>query len=730
MRDLLKTIETVDNYLNDKLTAEEKAEFVKDLENSTELQQLVKTQKELIQVVKRRALKEEIKSMKKTNNGFWKSSKWLLGGAFLLIVASLFLVFSNRTSLTKNEQEITKEVDSISNTKSLVIDSVLSPKKDSVAAVMQVPTLKLAKETDIYFNGLSTWVKPEIQTYRINPSAGATIEGDEGTLVIVPSNAFVDMNNKIITEPVQFEMVEALKLEDMVLYNLGTTADGKALETGGMLHFNFLCNGKQVKVNPARPLYVEVPTNEVKKDMMVFEGEVSNKKINWKNPKVLKKYLVNVDFDLLDFLPRGFADTVQTILPFNGHTAAAKELVDSLYYSLFQKEESLKTENRYDTEVPMQREGIAISSTTSSTFQPICCGIEPLAIKTIKTEPYSKTFIATKEFSERVIELHKLEQGNDLLQLYINNLNDNLSHVDSMVVARLGKEKKKVFVEFAAQGLTNIKDAQIYQDKLNKYYNKKLKEYRRSAEELQKELAEKNQAELNQLIDDYKNYVAAVNAKQGTAIFPKFVANMPSANVAINASYSFQWASSGWINIDSYIHLLSAGSEEVTMKISNGEGTMEVYQWLNTINNLTPLVQNASIAKALFPKKNSKYAGQMKNTFCFAISRKDGEYKWFDLRYNPYETKSVNVVLMPSTLGEIKKKLNSYDIKNDIMARLNKVEQEAIWIRKCNDKLKLVNAKIEQNKNYNQIIKKLKDVAFRCGDKSVDFNVENLGWDR
>lgn len=749
MRDQLKNIELVDNYLNGKLSAEEKAEFIKNLENSIELQQLVKTQKELTQAVQRKALKEEIKNIIKKNKGWNNSSKWLLGGTFLIIALGLFLFFFEKSSIKQDNHVRIKTVTDTTSFKAGGKDSTI---KQNNPVVLPNTTKTISKppyEAEIAFNGLSTWVKPDVQIFHVNPVAGATIEADDGTLVIVPSNAFIDKNNKLVTDAVQFEMVEALTLEDMVLYNLGTTADGKALETGGMLHFNFTCLGKEVKINPERPLYVEVPTLEVKKDMRVFEGEIINKKINWKNPKPLKKYLVNVDFNLLDFLPTGFEDTVKTLLPFKGQTGASQQFVDSLYYSLFLKKEFKSTKSmwRGDTSISIESiSGAEIITATSDVpsasltsqkinSEALCFGIDPISIKTIKTEAYSKTFIATKEFAERVIGLHKLEKGNELLQLYINNLSRNMSYVDSLIVKKLGNKNKKVFDVFAAQELTNIKDAQIYQDKLSAYYNKKHKEYKKSAEDLQTELNKKNEAELNQLVNEYKNYINIAKAKQGLINQPALASQLPKGNVATNSSYSFQWAASGWVNIDSYLHLLSKGSEELSMTISNAEGTTEVYQWLNTINNLTPLVQNGQIAKALFPMRNSIYAKDMKNTFCFAISRKEGEYKWFDLRYNPYEIESLKVVLEPSTLPEIRKKLKMYDVKNDLVERLNKVEEQAIKIqnqrkiqlaemKKHKEQLKLISIKLEQIKRENQVIEKLRSVAFLCGKAKGDNSIE------
>jgi hypothetical protein len=698
MRAPLEKIELVEKYLTGKLTAAEQLNFIKAMETDIELQQLMNLQKDIIKTVQRKALKAEIKTtIKKVN--FWKKTwKWIIAGgiAVSLIIAGL-LVLDQAPEITKR--------------KSGNVLSVSTQTKEEIA----IPDSTTQTGERINFNGLKTWLEPDVQTFKVNPSKGATIEGKEGTLIIVPANAFVDEQNKIITGEVEFQLVEALKLEDMVLYNLGTTSNGKALGTGGMLHVDFITSGKKVKVDPQRPLYVEVPTNKVKEGMMAFKGEVKNGKINWMDPKPLKKYLVNVDFKLLDFLPIGFEDTVRTILPFIGHKKLSSTLTDSLYYSVDFICGSPRAIPKLDldpegdpaveaVEKVRQSDGIisAVSLKAGSSIAQTdnansCCGIDPLSIKTLKTLPFAKTFIATQEFAKRVRELHKLENGNEWLKIYISNLSKDLSYVDSVVASKLTGDSKRIFTTFAKQGLTNIKDAAIYEDQLNVYYTKKKQEYRKEQENRRYTFANKSKAELKQLLI--------------TLPSQKIVTDITPLNVATGASYAFSWASPGWVNIDCYLHLLDAGSEEVKMNLSTIEGTTEVYQWINFVGNLTPLFINGTEAKALFPAKDKPAANVMKNTFCCAISRKDGVYKWFDQRYNPYETKNITIDLKPTTLAEIKAKLKSYSAGNELGDRLTLIEKEIAQALK--DKVEM-EKRANEFKKERVIRENLKVAAYPC----------------
>lgn len=726
MRAPLEKIELVDKYLSGTLTPEEQSDFSNALKTDIELKQLLDIQQTFIQAAKRKALRAEIKTSIDNLNPWKKWWKWITGGVIIAGVVTAFVLLNQQPVMPTapiEKQEVIAEP--VKTEAAQAIDSATVSNQPSVST----SSTRVNQDEDLMdFNGLKTWTNPDVQKFSINPLKGLTIEGKQGTLIIVPKDAFVDENNQLVKEQVSFQLVEATTLQDMVLYNLGTTADGKPLESGGMLYMDFTSNGKKVKVNPKRPLYVEVPTKEVKKGMCVFKGEVEQGKVNWKDPKPLKKYLVNVDFKLLDFLPQGFANEVQAILPYKGHKTASSELVDSLYYSL---ERSGKPGSVVEFDVPtisieLSNNKFTNSAKTESRSlgreQLGLCGIAPITIKTIKTPPYAKTFIATREFEQRVKELHTLKNGNELLQLYLNNLAKNLSTVDSIVALKMSGREKTVFNSFAAQGLTNIKDAAIYQDQLSAYYTKKKKEFEETRNRLRKELKNKNDAAMKVLEEAYKNAGGTILSQKSNTIITPLTGNLSGINAATSNVYAFEWAGYGWVNIDYYLHLLAPGADEVQMLVKSVPGTREVYQWLNTINNLTPLKIDSDKARALFPKKGMPGSEEMKNTFCFAISRENGNYQWFDLRYNPYETKTISVQLQPSTLVEIKAKLKSYGVDKDMEDRLNTVEKEVLKEiaerQQAAKRAEILASMGDKNKELSkdeEVMNRLGKIAFRCG---------------
>jgi hypothetical protein len=85
------------------------------------------------------------------------------------------------------------------------------------------------------------------QFFDINGNQDNVIEGEKGTIIIMPKGCFKDENGAIITSEIKIELTEALAQSDMLLSNLNTTSNGHLMETDGMIYFNAKSNGKQDK---------------------------------------------------------------------------------------------------------------------------------------------------------------------------------------------------------------------------------------------------------------------------------------------------------------------------------------------------------------------------------------------------------------------------------------------------------------------------------------------------
>lgn len=578
------------------------------------------------------------------------------------------------------------------------------PTQDSIPETLTEPAFRHS------IGGLKTWVDPDIQKFSIENKDGATIEGKDGTLIIVPTNAFLDADGNSIEGAVDFELVEALHITEMVLYNLATASDGTPLESGGMFYLNASKDGAPVIVNPERPLYIEVPTEEQKPGMMAFSGEPDEDgNLNWKDPQPLKKYLATVDLELLDFLPAGFEAEVKAGMPFRKHKTASNALVDSLYYSLSPLLEQPKRK--------------------------IDCGIDPLSIKTIRTGEFQNTFVATSDFEARVQALHDIKRGQRLFDMYIDNIGMNLFEIDSMVMKRVSGSRKRKFNAFYQQKLTTVKDSELYQERLSAYYNKKKQEFADEIATIQEEYEAMKSKELNALYKELRESTNATDRTAATNLIPNSLLSQRS--VANSNTYAMQWANLGWTNIDAYLHMLSKEAKEVEIivDISDTDST-QIYQWLNVINTITPLLVHGDLAKAVFPEENTTQGQQMRNTYAFAISENDEGYHWGTTKFDPYAVEFVDITMKSAPLETIRKNLDEIgghgaDVTNHLMKlkRMVKVQKQIRSLRRevrkgqkfraqhaINDIQRL------QNQRYDEFmfVRRLKEVAFPCPLPSMD----------
>jgi len=768
MRPTLENIELIEKYLNGELTTSEKLMVENKLQDDLEFKKQFTTQQDIYKAINRAALRKEIHNVIKPSGGFG-FGKWIVGGLLILAAGiSLFYFLNTNKTDTASLNDTGKEIIAVkeqntpntttaNNETNTSADTVVTKKNNTNSTIVNTKSesTKIVNKNSCYdFGGLQTWVEPNVQTYSVSAEKGELIEAENGTLIAVPSNAFVNGEGKLISGTVQLKIVEAINLEDIVLYNLGTTADGKPLQTGGMIHLEYVSNGEKVNINPARPIYIQVPTTKVKKDMQVFEGEVTDGKVNWKNPKPLKKYLINMDFNLLDFLPQGFSDAVGTYIPYKKHSTLTKKLVDSLYYSLYygSNNDGDNSDSRGGFGIGpkklqiggLKRNEKVTESDSAITIQKSkTCGINPLSIKTIKTKAFEKTFLATKEFEERVRQLHLLEKGDELLKIYVNNLGKDLSYSDSLVANKLSGNEKIIFKNFEAEKLTNIKDAAIYQEVLSAYFNTKQKEFLKKQQSLATAFNTLKKEEIKKLMDEYDKAINKSGNVFSKAFKNSVQQNPISASASNNFYYSFTWAKYGWVNIDAYLHMLSKGSQKVQMNLTGNSGQTEVYQYLRAVDNLTPLEIKENTAFALVPLAGTTYAAQMQNTYCMAISKDGDTYKWFDQRYNPYQNAEININMETTDISTIRQKLRVYGVKKDLIVRLDeakKAEEEYAKAAKkaaeaaAKEEKKYKEANAEKNaklKKYEEalakeqnMIKSLRKIAFKCENYS-ESTIEN-----
>lgn len=284
--------EKIDRYLDGMMSPDEKASFEKEISNNPALAQQVDVQRNLRGGIERIGMKTAVSATFRKMTLKNKIYKWGVATVAVAAIGTAFYFGYNQPG-NSSGREITYDLP--------------------------------AQNED----GNSTWANADrnlpTQLFTIDPSKDTVIETMDGLVFAIPAGAFLDAKN-----PVKLEIREALSPLDIIKGGLSTTSDGKPLETGGMFYLNARNGETSLKINPEKPVYANVPTNEIRPGMMLFDGErMADGSINWKNPKQIEKQLVPVDIHSLDFYPKGFRKKVAEL----GFDANNKRITDSIYYS-------------------------------------------------------------------------------------------------------------------------------------------------------------------------------------------------------------------------------------------------------------------------------------------------------------------------------------------------------------------------------------------------------------
>ncbi len=560
------------------------------------------------------------------------------------------------------------------------------------------------------------------QTFNLVGKEDNVVEGKEGTLIVIPAGSFVDGNGNAIDETIEIELTEAFALEDRLLSNLTATADGSLLQTDGMLYVNATLGGKQLFIDSENPIYIEIPTEKKIPGMQAYKGiRDENGNMNWIEPKALETFLVNVDMTSLNFLPNGFEETVEAGIPFRRHNTSSKQLIDSLYYAItpnsgrfseveidfneaYYNKHSKVVDGRYtedsyivkDTSYSYYDEhsqmGIDSSySTVDTNSGP--CGISPAAIKVINSSKYQNTLIATREFETRLQAIFNTCKD-DILEVYVENLDKNLWELDSMAVLMLGESKHThVFIDFYKQKLTNIENSKIYAALLKGYYQRKLEEVKSQLKEFREKKQEIENAEkekFQKTVNDYKEL-----------LFKREKYRMER--------YSMEWTSTGWVGIIGVKAERIAYMMPLEVTVENSERCDRVYTYvvyelieslyrLNTDDDKLFYVGNRNTRKMLIPEKEKAtvisigYAGDK----AFFGAKK----------FKPGKDERLVVSIKEASLDKIKRKLREY---NDY-ALENKIDKDLKYMAHFAKEKK----RQEKRKEEALFIRKLVNVAYPC----------------
>lgn len=282
----------IEDYLNGDLSDSDKLAFEQKMAENEKLRNEVDFHRNIHEAAKRLALKSKISS---TAKNYHVLRNLIISGAVILtlaIASGVFYVIKNTDKKVEIPLEQQREMEQL---------------LDAQAPIDLLPTQ--------YFQ----WQGND-----------TVFRSPKGVLISVPKGAFLE-NGKLYEQPILVQYQEAVDIQDIVKSGLSTMSGDQLLETQGMFGLQaFTTENKRLDVNPKIGVYMQVPVNEVKKGMLLFEGVKSKEGVvDWQNPQKLQKLPTLADMNDLDFYPPNYEKTLNEL-----KMKTEKKFRDSVYLSL------------------------------------------------------------------------------------------------------------------------------------------------------------------------------------------------------------------------------------------------------------------------------------------------------------------------------------------------------------------------------------------------------------
>ena len=276
------------------------------------------------------------------------------------------------------------------------------------APTAPAPYLGATEPLDLFpLRGLYAQSSTQSRFYMLEPEKDHLIRSRKGTLLHIPKQAFVDASSgEAVTELVQVEVKEVYNRSDFLKTNLPTVSNGRQLVSGGVVLVDAVAAGRRLALAKGKDIYIELaPDANTDISSMDLNMGVLNERgeMNWVNSNASTTKMVPIDLDHLYF-DEFYCD------------CQGEKLWNNLLWAISDK-------------------------------------------------AFANSWIATREFRQRLHALAELDYYSLGLMTYRDNADKDLWRVDKMVAGLvrelvpqgLAKEEDAArFDDFARQSLTQV----------------------------------------------------------------------------------------------------------------------------------------------------------------------------------------------------------------------------------------------------------------------------------
>ncbi len=459
----------IDAYLLGEMSARDAQRFENELSQNEALRNEVQLQKDFHEAANRNVVRADVKNAARSYH-FAKKIKWFAGGGAVLLIAAL----AGTLLLNSSSSNIEGAAES---------DGHISTFLDSTATL--IPDL----EREIF-----TWSGKD-----------SLYLSKSGVLISIPEGALLQ-NGAPFKGQAIIEWQEARDGATIMRSGLSTTSNGNLLETQGMFSLRASdANGNLLDVDPNIGIYVQVPVDEIKPGMQLYEGEFDkNGVINWVNPTPMEKIPVSVDMADLNFYPAGYEDTLNKLQLNQG-----KKYRDSLYlacevdysfnmdqqewdtgdYQLYLDSLQKSLHPNFDELPIIEQFDLLEAFNKAYTDTVIQYGtdvtiltIPPSSVLAFWKPKFNNTNLATREFERRMQAIHQT-CDESILRIYTSNLSKPLWYSDSLAM----KRGHKAFEAFYTERVGAVNPINPHLKNLERFYEEGIAELKQRIEQFRKE---------------------------------------------------------------------------------------------------------------------------------------------------------------------------------------------------------------------------------------------------
>lgn len=145
------------------------------------------------------------------------------------------------------------------------------PSTDAPSDALETAILNTPSENNSLNAAFSSMLDKK-QSFVINGSREAVIQGKNGTICSFTDSTFMRADGSVVTGAITLELLECYDLKNILGAQLSTTSQDKIIETAGMINLVAYENGKPLTIRPGKNYMLQFPRQK-QNDFVLFTGE-------------------------------------------------------------------------------------------------------------------------------------------------------------------------------------------------------------------------------------------------------------------------------------------------------------------------------------------------------------------------------------------------------------------------------------------------------------------------